>query len=87
MEIKTEKSLELLNEKSVTVKTQQYIQVEGVNTNVGLPHAKAYINSERGRKELTEEVTEPYLSAILAVWGDIPKVKEEANDLPNNQSE
>ena len=69
MEIKTRISLDVLNEYSVTVKTQQYIDIEGEELNVGELHARAYANSERGRAELAEEVPEPYLSAVLTVWG------------------
>ena len=69
MDIKTRISLDVLNEYSVTVKTQQYIDIEGEELNVGELHARAYMNSERGRAELAEEVSEPYLSAVLAVWG------------------
>ena len=77
MEIKNKISLDALNENSVTVKTQQYIEVDGKALHVGELHAKAYMNSEKGREELAEEVPEPYLSAVLAVWGDESKVKEE----------
>lgn len=77
MEIKTRISLDVLNEYSVTVKTQQYMELEGEELNVGELHARAYPNSERGRAELAEEVPEPYLSAVFAVWGDESKVKEE----------
>lgn len=77
MDIKTRISLDVLNEYSVTVKTQQYIDIEGEELNVGEPRARAYANSERGRAELAEEVSEPYLSAVLSVWGDESKVKEE----------
>lgn len=37
---------------------------------------KSYENSEKGRQELQTEVSEPYLSEILAVWGDAPTVTE-----------
>lgn len=76
MDIKTRISLDVLNEYSVTVKTQQYIDIEGEELNVGELHAKAYMNSERGREELAEEVSEPYLSAVLSVWGEEPTVDE-----------
>lgn len=74
MEIKTRISLDVLNEYSVTVKTRQYMELEGEELNVGELHARAYANSERGRAELAEEVPEPYLSAVLAVWGEEPTV-------------
>ena len=74
MDIKTRISLDVLNEYSVTVKTQKYMDIEGEELNVGELHAKAYMNSERGREELAEEVSEPYLSAVLSVWGEEPTV-------------
>lgn len=77
MEIKTKISLDILTEKGVTVKKQQYIELNGKELNVGELHAKAYVNSERGRAELYEEVTDPYLAAVLAVWGDTPTVVED----------
>lgn len=76
MEIKNKISLDALNENSVTVKTQQYIEVDGKALHVGELHAKAYMNSERGRAELAEEVSELYLSAVLSVWGEEPTVDE-----------
>lgn len=77
MDIKTRINLDVLNEYSVTVKTQKYMELEGEELNVGELHARAYPNSERGRAELAEDVPEPYLSAVFAVWGDEYKVKEE----------
>ena len=76
MDIKTRISLDVLNEYSVTVKTQKYMELEGEELNVGELHARAYANSERGRAELAEEVSEPYLSAVLSVWGEEPTVDE-----------
>ena len=70
MDIKTRISLDVLNEYSVTVKTQKYMELEGEELNVGELHARAYPNSERGRAELAEEVPESYLSAVLSVWGE-----------------
>ncbi|GEM_PF-38000 len=43
---------------------------------------KAYANSESGRQELKTEIPEPYLSQVLAIWGDVPTVIEE---LPESQ--
>ena len=74
MDIKTRIYLDMLTENSVTVKTQQYIDIEGEEVTVGEIHARAYPNSERGRAELAEYVPEPYLNAVLTVWGDEPTV-------------
>ena len=77
MDIKTRVYLDMLTENSVTVKTQRYTVMDGEEVTVGEIHARAYANSERGRAELAEDVPEPYLSAVLSVWGDESKVKEE----------
>ena len=76
MDIKTRVYLDMLTENSVTVKTQRYTVMDGEEVTVGEIHARAYPNSERGRAELAEEVSEPYLSAVLSVWGEEPTVDE-----------
>lgn len=70
-------SLDMLTETSVSVKTQRYIKDGGIEYPVGEPHRCAYVNSERGRAEIAAELPEPYLSAVLAVWGENPTVSEE----------
>ena len=67
-------SIDNLNMYGVSVKKQGYITMEGVTYNVGEPHRKAYSNSVNGRAELQEEVSEPYCSAVMSVWGDEPIV-------------
>lgn len=72
-------TLDMLTETSVSVKTQKYIEDGGVEYAVGEPHRRAYVNSERGRAEIAAELPEPYLSAVLAVWGEAPIVVEDNN--------
>lgn len=72
MDIKTRVYLDMLTENSVTVKTQRYTVMDGEEVNIGEIHARAYPNSAKGRAELLAEVPEPYLSGVLAVWGDVP---------------
>jgi len=69
----TETKLNGLNANSVSLLTTKVLE-DGGETFRMPPHTKAYINSSEGRAELLAEVTEPYLSAILAVWGDAPTV-------------
>jgi hypothetical protein len=69
-------SLDMLTETSVSVRTQKYIEDGGVEYAVGEPHRRAYVNSERGRAEIAANLQEPYLSAVMAVWGDSAKVIE-----------
>ena len=75
MEVKI--TLDMLTDKSVSVKTQTYITDGGVEYAVGEPHRCAYVNSERGRAEIAAELPEPYLSAVLAVWGELATAVEE----------
>lgn len=77
MEIKTKVVIDALTERGVTVKTQRYVEVEGEVLPIGEIHATAYTNNERGRKDICATLEEPYLSAVMAVWGDVPKVFEE----------
>ncbi len=72
--------LESLNTNSVDVKIQNSIFHEGMEYDIGLPHRTAYINSTRGRAELTDELPEPYRSAVLAVWGPEPTITEETEE-------
>lgn len=60
---------------SVSVKKQNYMEIEGIKYYVGEPSRVAYNNSAQGRSFLSEEVDDPYYSAIMAVWGDHPIVE------------
>ena len=78
MEIKNVITVDNLTTLSVSVKTQRVlIEDNDIETALGLPSRKAYTNSNDGRTELAAEVTEPYFSAILAVWGE--ELVEEEN--------
>jgi hypothetical protein len=68
--------LDMLTQDSVSVKKQKYIEDGGIQYDVGQPSRCAYINTIRGRQEMQAGVPEPYLGAILAVWGDTPTVTE-----------
>lgn len=70
MEIKEEIRLELLNQDSVSIVFTKYIEYSGQKLQVGEAVRTAYTNSAQGRTELENQVPKPYLSAVLAVWGD-----------------
>lgn len=70
-------TLDMLTQDSVSVKKQQYIVQDGKEYAIRDIWRKAYINSFDGRKEVEEEVEEPYKSVILTMWGDSPTVSEE----------
>lgn len=69
-------ALDMLTVDSVSIKKQQYTTVDGKEYPIGEPWRRAYINSAQGREQANAEILEPYLSAIMAVWGDAPTVTE-----------
>ena len=69
-------TIDMLTQDSVSLKKQQCAVIDEKEYEIGQPWRKAYLNSEQGRQQVQEEVQEPYLSAILAVWGDAPTVTE-----------
>jgi hypothetical protein len=72
----TKVTLDMLTEKSVSVKTQKYIEDDGVDYTAGEPHRCAYVNSARGREKISAALDEPYLSAVMAVWGEEATVED-----------
>ena len=68
--------LDELNEFGVSVVTKKYIISEGIRYFVGDPHRVAYVNSTSGRADISRELSEPYLSAVMNIWGDTPLVPE-----------
>jgi hypothetical protein len=72
----TKTTLDMLTAASVSVMTQKYLEDDGTLYAVGEPHRCAYVNSTRGREELAAALEEPYLSAVMAVWGAEPTVEE-----------
>ena len=59
MEIKEEKTVDMLTNQSVSILTQKFIEINGVRSQIGDGHRCAYVNSEtevicrgRNRKKL-----------------------------------
>jgi hypothetical protein len=71
-------TLDMLTQDSVSVKKQNYIEVNDELQPVGQPWRRAYINSAQGRQQVQAEVPSPQKEVIFAVWGDIPTVDETA---------
>lgn len=67
-------ALDELDIYKVSVETKKFAQVEGILYQIGQPHRRAYSNSEHDRITIAQELAEPYLSAVMAVWGDEPTV-------------
>jgi hypothetical protein len=75
-------SLDMLTPDSVSVKKQQYVDVNGTEYPIGEPWRRAYINSPSGRQQVQDEVPDPYCSAIMAVWGEEPTVADPVGESP-----
>lgn len=84
--IKQEISLDELDVYKVSVETKQFVDVDGVLYQIGTPHRRAYSNSSQDRVLISEELVEPYLSAVMAVWGDEPTVFPQEPDPHGNEN-
>ena len=76
MELITKIQVDNLTEKSVSILTQTFSNIDGVECQVGNNHRTGYINSTNGRVKLANNVIDPYYSTVIAVWGDAPTVDD-----------
>lgn len=74
MEIKEEKTVDMLTSNSVSILTQKFIEIDGLKTQVGENHRCAYSNSITGRQELQNSEPEDVVASVFAIWGDTPTV-------------
>lgn len=70
-------SIKQLTAESAIISKNKYITYEDQEIPVGDTWQRAYVNSDRGRADAAKEVPEPYLSAIMTVWGDTPTIMED----------
>lgn len=70
-------TLDMLTQDSVSVKKQQYIVQDEKEYDIGEPWRRAYVNSVSGRKQVENEMPDPYKSVIFLMWGTEPTVNEE----------
>lgn len=86
MDIKTRKTVDMLTKDSVSIITQNFIEFEGKEQQVGEKHRRAYINSQEGRAEIEECEPNDVIVAVMAIWGDVPTVVNEQEKEDNNQT-
>ncbi len=53
------------------------VTIGGVTYSLGDPKMVSYENSLEGRQSLSEEISEPFYSLVITVWGDAPTVISE----------
>lgn len=87
MEIITNKTVDMLNQNSVSILTRNYVDIEGTLTQVGENHRCAYSNSESGRALLQTSEPENVVTAVFAIWGNSPTVEEPVWEGENTESE
>ena len=69
-------TLDMLNENSVSIKTEHFLEQDGQQYLMGQTHRKAYINNLRGREEVKNEMPIQQQNAIFSIWGDSPTIDE-----------
>lgn len=74
MDISVKKTVDMLTTESVSILTQQFVDIDGIPTQAGQNHRAAYVNSEDGRKELQENEPVEVVNSVFAIWGDTPTI-------------
>ena len=80
MEIKEKKTVDMLTTDSVSILTQKFIDVDGVETQVGENHRCSYANSLTGRQDLQKQEPQDVVNSVFAIWGDVPTINEEEEE-------
>lgn len=75
-EIKTVTTVTDLTKDSVSILKQNFIEFNGVATQVGENFRTSYVNSASGRQSLTNEQSTQDVAAVLAKWGNTPTINE-----------
>jgi hypothetical protein len=70
------KTVDRLTPDSVSILTQKFTEVDGVEMQVGQNHRKAYVNSAAGRQDLQDTEPEEVVEAVFAMWGNEPTIAE-----------
>ena len=77
MEIKEKKTVDMLKTDSVSILTRKFIDVDGVETQVGKNHRCAYANSATGRQDLQKQEPQNVVDSVFTIWGESPTVVDE----------
>ena len=69
MEIYEKKTVDMLNQDSVSILTEKFIDIDGETNKLGMKHRIAYYNNKRDRTRLSEEQPQNVVDAVIAIWG------------------
>lgn len=85
MGIEEKKTVDMLTESSVSILTQKFIEIDGVPTQVGDNHRKAYVNSVDGRESLQKSEPEKTVNTVFSMWGDTPTVTDAPEEVAEKE--
>lgn len=85
MEIKEKKTVDMLTNDSVSILTRKFAEIDGVETQIGQDHRRAYVNSKTGRSGLQENEPEEVVNAVFSIWGDTPTIEEATTEETEEQ--
>lgn len=71
--------IDLLTESSVSIIFSTQIEYNGKIVELERTR-KAYSNSPLGRQALLKEIGDPYYTAVISIWGDIPTINDPIPD-------
>lgn len=80
MDIIEKKTIDMLTVNSVSIATDKFIELDGQEQQVGERHRISYENSVDGRNKIQDEQPENIVSAVLAIWGNVPTVEYLSNE-------
>ena len=67
-------TIDSLDSQSVTINKTKFINIDNTDYQIDEPLTVSFENSDEGRKALSESIPEPFLSAIMSIWGRFPIV-------------
>lgn len=82
MNTEKRKTVDMLTRDSVSILTQEFINLGGVDKQVGDNHRCGYSNSIQGRKDLIQNELEDVINAVMAMWGDEPTITDSPQEEP-----
>ncbi|MCZ2396124.1 MAG: hypothetical protein LC100_06220 [Chitinophagales bacterium] len=64
-------SIDMLTANNVVIQKETFTEINGQTISLGV-HRQGFDNSKTGRESAQENIPEPYLSAVLLIWGNEP---------------